>query len=97
MAEIFWLRGGAEGHRQTSRPHHVPIDVVEAKLVPFEKRYLDEPPDPAPGRFAHHDPWQGLLRGNEEETNSNFPEQGSYQVIHVTPEDCRELFGFGRA
>jgi hypothetical protein len=97
MAEIFWLRGGAEGHRQTSRPHHVPIDVVEAKLVPFEKRYLDEAPDLAPGRFAHDDAWHVFVRVNEEETNSNFPEQGYYQVIHVTPDDCRELFGFGRA
>jgi hypothetical protein len=95
MAEIFWVRGNREGRHETSPNHHVPIDVVEEKLVPFEKEYFDEPPDLDPERFAHDDDWHVFVRVNDEETNSNFPEEGYYQVVHVTPEDCRELFRLG--
>src|SRR4051812_15734425 len=97
MAEIFWLRGGAQGREATSRPHHVPIDVVEEKLTPFEKEFQDEPPDLHPERFAHDTRWHVFVRVNDEETSTNYPEQGYYQVVHVTPEDCRALFGFDRA
>ena len=94
MAEIFWLRGAAApGPHLTSPMHHVPIDVVEEKLVPYEKRFFDEPPDLDPGRFAHDADWHVFVRVNDEETNSNFPEEGYYQVVHVTPDDCRNLFG----
>ena len=48
-----------------------------------------------PERFAHDDDWHVFVRVNDEETNSNFPEEGYYQVVHVTPEDCRELFKLG--
>ena len=96
MAEIFWLRGGGEGHRQTSRPHHVAIDEASEKLVPFEKRYFDEPPDLDPGRFAHDDDWHVFMRVNEEEVNGAFPEEGYYQLVHLTPQDCRALFDLSR-
>ena len=95
MAEVFWVRGGPR--HETSAPHHVPIDVVEEKLTPFEKEFHDEPPDLHPERFAHDEAWRVFVRVNDEETNSNFPEEGYYRVVHVTPEDCRELFGFSRA
>lgn len=92
MAELFWLRGGGEGHRETSRPYHLAIDVVEEKLVPFEKVYFDEPPDLDPGRFAHDDAWHVFVRVNDEETDGVFPEEGYYEVVNVTPDDCREMF-----
>jgi hypothetical protein len=93
MAEIFWVRGGKR--HETSRPHHVAMDVLEAKLVPFEKAFQDEPPDLHPERFDHDDRWHVFVRVNDEETNGNFPEEGYYEVIHVTPDDCRDLFGMG--
>jgi len=96
MAEVFWVRGGGAGRHETSPPHHVPIDVVEEKLTPFEKRYHDEPPDLDPQRFAHDDAWHVFVRVNDEETNANFPDEGYYQVVHVTPDDCRSLFGISR-
>jgi hypothetical protein len=92
MAELFWLRGNAAGRHETSPPHHLAIDLVEEKLVPFEKVYFDEPPDLDPERFAHDDDWHVFVRINDEETDGVFPEQGYYEVVNVTPDDCRQLF-----
>lgn len=97
MAEIFWLRGGGEGHKSTSGVHHVPMSLVEEKLVPFEKQYFDEPPDLDPRRFSHDDDWHVFVRVNDEETNAVFPDSGYYQLVHVTPDDCREFFKLGKA
>ena len=96
MAEVFWVRGGEGRRHETSAPHHVPIDRLEEKLAPFEKAYHDEPPDLHPERFAHDDAWHVFVRVNDEETNPNFPEEGYSEVVHVTPDDCRALFGLNR-
>ena len=95
MAEIFWVRGGLEGRHATSPMHHLPIDVVEERLVPFEKQYLDEPPDLHPQRFAHDDDWHVFVHVHEEEADAGFPEEGYYEVVNITPEDCRRLFRLG--
>ena len=92
MAEIFWVRGNGEGHRETSPLHHVPIDRVEEQLTPFEKEYFDEPPDLDPELFAHDDRWHVFVRVNDEETTPTFPDEGYYQVVNVTPDDVRGFF-----
>ena len=92
MAEIFWVRGNLEGRHATSAMHRIPIDTVEEKLVPFEKEYLDEPPDLDPGRFAHDDEWHVFVHVHDEETDGSFPDEGYYEVVNITPDDCRQLF-----
>lgn len=92
MAEIFWVRGKLEGHQSTSPMHHVAMDVVETQLVPFEKRFFDEPPDLDPALFAHDDDWHVFVHVHDEETDSSFPDEGYYHVVNVTPDDCRRLF-----
>ena len=92
MAQIFWVRGDREGRGETSRPQQVPIDTVVEKLVPFEKRFFDEPPDLQPDRYAHDDDWHVFVHVHDEETNAGYPEEGYYEVVHVTPDDCRRLF-----
>ena len=94
MAEIFWIRGNAAGRHETSKPHHVAMDVLEDKLTPFEKAFEDEPPDLDPQRFSHDDAWHVYARVNDEETNTNFPGEGYYRLVHLSPQDVRALFGF---
>lgn len=93
MAEIFWVRGNLEGHRATSTMHPVPITLVEEKLSPFEKDYRDEPPDLDPASFAHDDDWHVFVHVHDEETDGGFPDEGYYEVVNLTPDDCRSLFG----
>jgi hypothetical protein len=81
MAEIF-LEEATPGR---GSKHRVPIEVAIDKLTPFEKKYFDAPPA-LEGEGV-------VLRVGEAEINAVFPEEGYYQVTHLTPEDCRGLFG----
>lgn len=81
MAEIFLEEAKpGRGHR-----YRVAIETAIDKLTPFEKRYFDAPPVLEGGGV--------ILRVDESETNAVFPDEGYYQVTHLTPEDCRGLFG----
>lgn len=80
MAQIF-LEEATPGR---GSHHSVPIEVAIDKLTPFEKKYFDAPPA-LEGEGV-------VLRVSENETNAVFPDEGYYQVTHLTPEDCRGLF-----
>jgi hypothetical protein len=92
MAEVFWFHGGS--HPRTSKAHHVPINEILEKLAPYEKRYSPEPPsiDP-PKKGGDHRHGQVVVRINEEETNGNYPDEGYYHIVELTPDEARELLG----
>jgi hypothetical protein len=93
MAEVFWVHVGSTPVR-TSKPHHVSINEILDKLAPYEKRYSPEPPaiDP-PKKGGDHAHGQVVVRVNEEEINSNYPDEGYYHIVELTPIEARELLG----
>ena len=94
MADVFWVSEGPSGAARTSRAHPVPLTRVLEKLTPFEKRYLDQPPRiSAPLVIKGHDHRHVVVRINEEEINSNYPEAGYYHIVELTPHEARELLG----
>jgi hypothetical protein len=94
VAEVFWVSDGPGGKAQTSRAHHVPVTSVLEKLTAFEKRYLEQAPSLTPPRgVGDHDHSHVVVRINEEETNTNYPDAGYYHIVELTPEEARELFG----
>jgi hypothetical protein len=92
VAEVFWVNA-APGGASSSRAHHVAINAVMEKLTPYEKRYSDEPPGISPPKGGAHDHGQVVVRVNEEETNSAYPDAGYYHIVELTPEEARGLFG----
>lgn len=97
MAEVFLQKDGTPADERTSAHHRVAIEALVEKLTPFEKRYYDAPPDlnPAHGPAAARDPFRHVVvRIHNLDTNDVFPDEGWYHIPHLTPEDCRALFGF---
>jgi hypothetical protein len=94
LAEVFWVSNAAAGGTRTSRAHHVPLNRVLEKLTPFEKRLLDQPPRITPPKATSgHDHSHVVVRINEEEINSNYPDAGYYHIVELTPQEARELLG----
>jgi hypothetical protein len=96
VAEVFWVKDGTPGEAPASEPVRVPIDTLEEKLVPYEKRYFDAPPsiNPAHGPSRAGDPFRHVLvRVGESEIDDVFPEAGYYHVVHLAPFECAQLLG----
>ena len=86
MAQLFLIQEGTP--HEATRPQPVAIETVTEKLTPFEKRYFDAPPDITPTDGAAL-----IVKIDEAEINSVFPDAGWYHIPHLTPEDCQRLFG----
>lgn len=96
MAELFWVKDGTTSDSRTSRPHRVSMKDLLEKLTPFETRYSVVPQDfnPAHGPAKAGEPYRHVvIRVEEGEINGSFPDAGYYEVVALTPEDSRELFG----
>jgi hypothetical protein len=96
VAEVFWIKDGTPGNHPASDPARVPIDTLEEKLVPYEKRYYDAPPsfNAASGPSRKEAPFlHVLVRVGEKEIDEVFPEAGYYHIVHLAPHECAELLG----
>ena len=87
--------GTVSDHRAT--PHQrVPMEKLLEKLVPFEKRYSDTPPDfnPAHGPAAPDEPYRHVVvKVGEVETDTVFPDEGYYHIVNLEPEECAAILG----
>jgi hypothetical protein len=96
MAEVMWVKDGTPGDHPATPPVRVSIDLLEAKLAPYEKRYYDAPPsiNPAHGPSRRNDPFRHVLvRIPETEVDDVFPESGYYHIVHLAPYECAKLLG----
>lgn len=97
MAEVMWFKDGMPSEHHMSRAHPVSMERLLAALSPFATQHYEAPPtfDTQHGPASKADPYRYVLvRVPEEEVNGTFPDEGYYHVIHLAPDEMRQLLRF---
>ena len=90
------MKDGTVSDGRSSPHQRVPIARLLEKLVPFEKRYSDVPPDfnPAHGPARGDEPFRHVMvKVGDTEVDPVFPDEGYYHIVNLEPEECASILG----